>query len=66
MRVNLKQLRYAKRLRQRDVAERAGITTRYYKSLENGSVNGSICVWEKLRDILGAESIDYLLVQDDQ
>ena len=63
MREQLKELRIKKHYTQSRLAEKAGVTTRHYKGLEAGTSKGSVDVWEKLRDILGAKSIDYLLDQ---
>ncbi|MBQ8429112.1 MAG: helix-turn-helix transcriptional regulator [Clostridia bacterium] len=66
MREQLKNLRISKGYTQEAISEKVSLTARQYQNIEAGTSNGSICVWEKLRDILGAESIDYLLEQDDQ
>lgn len=66
MRENLKRLRIKKRYTQVEISKAIGVTTRHYKGLEAGTSNGSVKVWEKLRDVLGAKSIDILRQQDNQ
>lgn len=48
---------------QQELAEKVDITERHYQSLEAGTSDGSIKVWEKLKVILHAKSIDWLLEQ---
>lgn len=66
MRVNLKNSRIAKNYTQLALAKEIGVSTRYIKALEAGTANGSITVWERLRDILEADCIDVILQNDDQ
>ena len=66
MRENLKKLRIQNELTQIKIAEQIGIEKRQYQALEAGTSYGSVPVWEKLRDILKAPSIDYLLEQPRQ
>lgn len=66
MRVNLKNMRIAKNYTQLALAKEIGVSTRYIKALESGTANGSITVWERLRDVLGAKSVDILRQQDSQ
>lgn len=63
MRKNLIKMRKEKGYTQRSISEELGITLRHYKSLEAGTSKGSVGVWEKLRDLLGAKCIDDLLEQ---
>ena len=65
LRKNLAQSRRQHGFTQTEAAMAAAITPRHYKSLESGESNGSIPVWESLRTLLDAPSIDYLL-QDDR
>jgi DNA-binding XRE family transcriptional regulator len=44
---------------QEKTANSIGITTRQYQSLEAGTSEGSMKVWEKLKNLFN-ESIDYL------
>lgn len=64
LRNNLIKLRKEKGYTQESIAKELGITPRQYQYLEAGTSYGSVSVWENLRDILGAENIDILLVQN--
>lgn len=61
-RQNLIDERKRKQLTQAEAAEIVGITTRHYNSLEAGTSDGSVKVWERLKDLFG-KPIDYLLKQ---
>lgn len=50
---------------QLELANKLGITERHYRALEAGTSKGSVDVWEKLKFILRAKSIDWLLEQSD-
>lgn len=52
-RKNLKEARRAAGLTQQQMADRLGISLRYYKYIESGKVMGSIWMWDKLEDITG-------------
>lgn len=52
-----------KGLTQVDIANELGITVRQFNRLEAGTSNGSVKVWQHLKELLGAKSIDYLLEQ---
>ena len=60
MRKNLIEKRTVKKMTQADIAKLIGITTRQYSRLEAGTSDGSIKVWEKLKDLFNT-SIDTLL-----
>lgn len=62
MRTNLIDERKQKQLTQAEVAKLIGITTRQYQAIEAGTSNGSIKVWQSLKDLF-QKSIDYLLEQ---
>lgn len=66
MRENLMNARKSKGYIQMQLAEQLGITMRHYQALEAGTSDGSIKVWEKLKTILHAKSIDWLLEQSDE
>lgn len=66
MRYLLKNLRVKKGYSQSRIAKELGITTRQYQYLECGKSNGSVRLWERLRDILEADCIDVILQNDDQ
>ena len=49
----LRSRRLAAGLTQREVAERLGITLRYYQAIEAGERTGSFEIWDSLEDVLG-------------
>lgn len=53
MRENLKRRRIEKGLTQQQVADRLGISLRYYQKIEAGDSTGGFEVWDALEDILG-------------
>lgn len=63
MRENLIRARKKARLTQKEISQKTGITARQYTRLEAGTSDGSIRVWQRLKEITG-ESIDYLLEQE--
>ena len=60
MRKNLIAKREQKKLTQAETAKTIGITTRQYQALEAGTSDGSVKVWQKLKDLFKT-SIDTLL-----
>ena len=64
-RLNLISARKNKQYTQTELASKLNITERQYQRLEAGTSKGSVDVWEKLKLILRAESIDWLLKQSD-
>ena len=64
IRKNLISARKSAEYTQVELAKKLGITDRQYRSLETGTSNGSIKVWEKLKSVLHVESIDFLLEQE--
>lgn len=54
MRENLKKARQEKHLTQQQVADKLGISLRYYKQIESGSRTGDFAIWDALEDIMGA------------
>lgn len=60
MRKNLIAKREQKKLTQAETAKAIGITTRQYINLEAGTSDGSVKVWQKLKDLFKT-SIDTLL-----
>jgi DNA-binding helix-turn-helix protein len=66
MRKNLITLRQKKKLTQAQIAEQLSISVRQYQALEAGTSDGSVKVWERLKKLLQAKSIDYLLEQVDE
>lgn len=65
-RKNLICLRQERDMTRSEIAEKLGITERQYRRLEAGTSDGSVKVWNRLKALLGAESIDYLLEQEDE
>ena len=63
MRAILIYLRKKRGFKQEELAKKLGISIRQYQRLEAGTSDGSIKIWLKLKDILGAETIDCLLEQ---
>ena len=63
MRANLLNARKALGYTQQEISENLGITNRQYHRLEAGPSDGSIRVWQQLKILLHAKSIDYLLEQ---
>ena len=62
LRTNLIITRKQKKLTQAETAKIVGITTRQYQALEAGTSDGSIKVWQRLKDLFH-KPIDYLLEQ---
>lgn len=50
---NLKQARKAANLTQKNVADRLGITERYYRMIEAGDCTGGFEIWDDLEDMFG-------------
>lgn len=53
MRENLKTARKAAGLTQQAMADKLGISLRYYQRIEAGENNGAFEVWDALEDLLG-------------
>ncbi len=54
VRENLKQARRAAGMTQQAMADRLGISLRYYQRIESGESGGAFEVWDALEDLLGA------------
>ena len=65
MRKNLINARQKAQLTQMELATKLNITVRQYSRLEAGTSEGSVKVWNKLKEILNAPNIDHLLEQED-
>lgn len=65
MRKNLIKARKKQCCTQLELANKLGITERHYQNLEAGTSKGSVDIWEKLKVVLHAKSIDWLLEQSD-
>jgi len=53
MRERLKAERKARGLTQRDVADKLGISLRYYRFIEAGERDGDFAIWDALEDLFG-------------
>lgn len=53
MRENLKRARKEKGLTQQQMADKLGISLRYYQNLEQGNRTGDFAIWDELEDITG-------------
>lgn len=53
MRENLKNARKALKMTQQAMADKLGISLRYYQNIENGDRNGDFEIWDTLEDITG-------------
>lgn len=51
MRKNLKEARKAAGLTQQQVADKVGISVRYYQKIEDGSRTGDFGIWDDLEDL---------------
>ena len=51
MRKNLKEARKKACLTQQAIADKIGISLRYYQNIEAGDNNGSFEIWDKLEDL---------------
>lgn len=65
MRKNLIDARKKNSYTQKELAQLINLSERQYQSLEAGTSDGSIKTWQKLKAILHAETIDFLLEQED-
>lgn len=53
MRKNLKEARQKAGMTQQQMADRLGISLRYYQNLETGDRTGDFTLWDELEDITG-------------
>lgn len=53
MRKNLKEARQKAGMTQQQMADRLGISLRYYQNLETGNRTGDFTIWDELEDITG-------------
>jgi len=53
MRKNLKEARQKAGMTQQDMADKLGISLRYYQNIEAGSRTGEFTLWDTLEDITG-------------
>ena len=52
MRKNLKDARKAAEMTQQQMADKLGISLRYYQNIEAGERNGDFEIWDSLEDII--------------
>ena len=64
MRNNLIKARKTEGYTQTELSQKIGVTPNHYQRLEAGTSDGSVKVWNRLKTLLGAETIDYLLEQE--
>ncbi|ACI93568.1 conserved domain protein [Afipia carboxidovorans OM5] len=62
MAINMRRLRYDKKLTQEELAERSGLSMRYVGSIERGAVSASVSVLGKVADALGVDPCDLIRV----
>ena len=53
MRANLKNARQKAGITQQQVADRLGVSLRYYQNIERGDRTGDFAIWDTLEDITG-------------
>lgn len=53
MRNNLRQARKSKGMTQQTMADKLGISLRYYQQIEAGDRTGDFTIWDTLEDIIG-------------
>jgi transcriptional regulator with XRE-family HTH domain len=63
MAVNLRRLRYDKKLTQEELAERSGLSMRYVGSIERGAVSASVSVLGKVAEALDVDPCDLIRVR---
>ena len=64
MAINMRRLRYDKKLTQEELADTAGLSARYIGAVERADVSASITVLGQIADALGVEPGDLLKVSD--
>ncbi|MGX9943092.1 helix-turn-helix domain-containing protein [Bradyrhizobium denitrificans] len=63
MAVNMRRLRYDKKLTQEELAARAGLSMRYVGSIERGAVSASVSVLGKVAEALDVDPCDLIRVR---
>ena len=61
MAMNLRRKRHDQQMTQEELAERAGLSTRYVGAIERGDVSPSVTVLGQIAEALGIEPGDLLL-----
>lgn len=59
---NVRRLRHARKLTQEELADRAGISSRYVGSIERGAVSASLTVLGRLAAALGVDAHELIRV----
>ena len=59
--MNLRRIRHDQHMTQEELAERAGLSTRYVGAIERGDVSASVTVLGQIAEALGVEPGDLLL-----
>ena len=60
MATNLRLFRYAKNMTQEDLAESAGLSTRYIGAIERAKVSASVTVLGRIADALSVEATELI------
>lgn len=60
MAINMRRLRYDRKLTQEELAARSGLSMRYVGSIERGAVSASVSVLGKIAEALGVEPCDLI------
>ncbi|ABA04107.1 transcriptional regulator, XRE family [Nitrobacter winogradskyi Nb-255] len=60
MAINMRRLRYDKKLTQEELAERSGLSMRYVGSIERGAVSASVSVLGKVAVALDVDPCDLI------
>jgi len=63
MAVNLRRLRYDKKLTQEELAERSGLSMRYVGSIERGAVSASVSILGKVAEALDVDPCELIRVR---
>lgn len=63
MAINMRRLRYDKKLTQEELAARSGLSMRYVGSIERGAVSASVSILGKVAEALGVDPCDLIRVQ---
>lgn len=60
MAINMRRLRYDKKLTQEELAARSGLSMRYVGSIERGAVSASVSVLGKVAEALDVDPCDLI------
>jgi transcriptional regulator with XRE-family HTH domain len=60
MAINMRRLRYDKKLTQEELAARSGLSMRYVGSIERGAVSASVSILGKVAEALGVDPCDLI------